>query len=119
MKFCPECNMMLYFKIKTEIGDTKSLLYEECKHCNFSEQSNETIVSRTVHREDAYDDESSRQYMRYSKAVPRTVFQKCPNKKCLSHKNKKLQEAILIRKEGSMEQLYICVVCNVEWQTTM
>jgi len=109
MKFCPECERMLFFQ------EDGGLLFEECHHCDYREQSTETVVSRTVHREDAYDDPSTRQYMRFSKGVPRTTHRKCPNKKCPSRSDKSLQEAVLVQKSNSMIQLHICTVCNTEW----
>lgn len=112
MKFCPECDRMLFFQ------EQESKLYEECHHCNYRQESTETVISRTVHREDAYDDPSTRQYMRFCKAVPRTTHRKCPNKECPSREDKSIQEAVLVRKENTMQQLYICVVCNTEWGTS-
>lgn len=108
MNFCPECGNMTYF------NEIDRKLWKICKVCDFKEESLENIVSRTVYKE-AHSDPTVRQWMRFSPAVVRTIHKSCPNDACPSRADTKLQEAIIIKKEQSLKILYICAVCNTEW----
>lgn len=106
MDFCPECGNMLDFRV------TEGELLHHCPVCEYTAKTTQTVISRTVHTEGAYEDTSRMRYLRFSEAVPRTIHKECPNRECPSRKGEAPQESVIVNKENSMEQVLICTACN-------
>lgn len=108
MKFCPECASMLYYI------EENSLLNEKCKNCGYSDVCNDRIIESSIYKISKSKETNS--YIRYDPALPRTIHKECPNEDCPSRKDKAIQEAVFYPDPQSMKLIYICVVCNTQWQ---
>ena len=112
MKFCPECDSMLYY---IEEGGT---LYNKCKICGYSSTCSDRVIESNIYRIGNISHDESRNYYRYDPALSRTKHKECPNVDCLSRKNKVLQEAVFYSDPLTMKLIYICTLCNTEWKYT-
>ncbi len=111
MKFCSECESMLYPKEGEEGG-----LYGECPNCGNSELLKDHIIQQTLYRSSITHDISSKIYMIYDPSLPRTKQKECPNLACPSQKDKSLQEAVVYNDPKTLKVTYICAVCQAEWK---
>jgi DNA-directed RNA polymerase subunit M/transcription elongation factor TFIIS len=108
MKFCPECNFLLYYHEKDK------QLHQNCKNCGYDEKSDEVIISTTVYKKDIIEDITFNKYNVYDNALLHTIHYTCPNKKCETFENKELKDAIIYN-EDDLQIVYICTVCKTEW----
>lgn len=109
MKFCPECNSLLYY---IEID---TILHEKCKICGFLQPSTDRLIEKKIYKSNNLETVENVNYFIYDPTLPRTIHQECPNTNCLSRKDKKLQEAVLYNDPETMKIIYICTVCNTQW----
>ena len=107
MNFCPNCEFKFY---QSETSD--GLIYL-CKNCGTQEQSNETIISTIIYKNQKIDNLNVRDLV-YDPSYPRMNTIECPNKQCISHKDKKLQECIFLI-GNNLKKIYICVNCKTQW----
>jgi len=110
MKFCPECNSLLYFI------EEENILYISCRTCGYKDQTDEKLIEKNIYKNVHHMNIENISYFRYDNTLSRTIHKKCPNEDCLSHKDTKLQEAVFYNDPDSMKLVYICVVCNTEWK---
>ena len=59
--------------------------------------------------------DATKPYVILDSSYAHTIHQSCPNEECLSKKNKKLQDAIILSEANHLEATYICTVCNHKW----
>lgn len=109
MKFCPECNSLLYY---IEID---GVLNEKCKVCGFNQPSKDRLIERTIYKTNNLETAENISHFISDNTLPRTIHQQCPNPNCPSRKDKKLQEAVMYSDPETMKIIYICVVCNTQW----
>lgn len=112
MKFCPECNNLLYY---LESNDT---IYLECNNCGHKEENDKNVLLTKLYKSDAEFSMSSNINYKYDPTLPRTIHRPCPNKDCKSKKDKSLQEAVYLTDKVTLQQLFICCECNTEWKYT-
>jgi DNA-directed RNA polymerase subunit M/transcription elongation factor TFIIS len=110
MKFCPECDSMLYHI------ESNGELIEKCKECDYSSPCYDRIIETNVYKNTTLQSADSKRYIRYDPALPRTIHKECPNEDCPSRNNKLLQEAVFYPDRLTMKLIYICVICNTEWK---
>lgn len=111
MKFCENCNNMLYISVE------ESNLKKYCKNCNFSEINNfstsaECIMSTKF---DARETDNHKQYMskfiKYDPTLPRVDTIDCPS--CETKPNK----VIYIKYDHkNVKFLYCCCHCENFWR---
>lgn len=99
-----------FFKIEESIINTKKS-YHVCRNCdNVEEIKPSTLIyskSYTFYNSIIEEDYS---YLIHDNTLPRTRNYICPNKKCKTHKNENLNEAIITKNENK-RVIYICTIC--------
>lgn len=110
MKFCTNCENMLYLSVD---GDK---LKQYCKNCNFSiEENYATRAECIVNTNHEADQGSYTQYMtkniKYDPTLPRVNNIKCPH--CTPAQN----EVIYLKYDHvNMKYLYFCCHCEEFWK---
>ena len=114
MKFCQECNNMLYINV----DDDKSLLYY-CKSCGHKEATKDKHSICII--DDVKIDDSIKYaqyinpYLKHDPCLPRVKNIVCPNPKCTRPEGQE-NEVIYIKYDNvNMKFLYTCVYCNNFW----
>lgn len=110
MKFCPECDSILYYE------ETDNILMEKCKQCGYNMVCTDRIIETTIYKSSQLQSNDMRNYARYDPTLPRTIHKECPNINCPSRKNKLIQEAVFYSDPNTMKLIYTCTVCNTQWQ---
>jgi len=110
MNFCPECESMLYYQDENEV------LYETCKDCGYKKKCENHIIESKVYNTKKIKNDDNKNNTRYDNSLPRTIHKKCPNEKCDSRKKPELQEAVYYSDQTTLKAVYICVICNTQWQ---
>jgi DNA-directed RNA polymerase subunit M/transcription elongation factor TFIIS len=108
MKFCPECNNLLYI-IETD------KLYHKCKNCGFENEFKGSIILTRKYKKTEYKNSNVEQYLIHDPSYVHTIYQSCPNDKCESKKDVSLQDAIILSEGNNLEATYICTVCLHKW----
>ena len=109
MKFCPECDFLLYYY------EDDNTLHEKCKNCGYNNKSGDIVISSTIYKKDIIEDLTFNKNYVHDNALLHTIYYICPNKKCETAQNKELKDAILYNKED-LQLAYICTVCKTEWK---
>ena len=99
MKFCKECDNMLYIRLLKE--DSNKLIYY-CRNCgNSYDEINENNVcvlnTNIASKEKAYLQDIN-EYTKLDPTLPRTLNIKCPNQSCPSNEN--IRHSALHRVDG-------------------
>jgi len=114
MKFCNNCNNMLYLKVE----DEKLVYY--CKNCEFS-MVDDSPESKCIMESSLDEDMSNYKqfvtpYIKFDNTLPRVNNIKCPNPKCTkgAHDN----EVTYIKfNHIKMTYLYYCYHCEHFWKS--
>ena len=125
MKFCNNCDNMLYIRLLKE--DSNKLIYY-CRNCgNTDEELNKDnlCVSNTniASKDKAYLQDIN-EFTKLDPTLPRTQNIKCPNQSCPSnHKSDdptitNKNEIIYLRyNDVNLNYVYICTQCDTIWKT--
>lgn len=124
MKFCKECDNMLYIRLLKE--DSNKLIYY-CRNCgNSYDEINENNVcvlnTDIASKEKAYLQDIN-EYTKLDPTLPRTLNIKCPNQSCPSNEKSDLgeqskNEVIYLRYDDvNLNYVYICTKCDTVWKT--
>lgn len=125
MKFCNNCDNMLYIRLLKE--DSNKLIYY-CRNCgNTDEELNKDnlCVSNTniASKDKAYLQDIN-EFTKLDPTLPRTQNIKCPNQSCPSnHKSDdptitNKNEVIYLRYDDvNLNYVYICTQCDTVWKT--
>ena len=125
MKFCNNCENMLYIRLFKE--DSNKLIYY-CRNCgNTDEELNKDnlCVSNTniASRDKAYLQDIN-EFTKLDPTLPRTKNIKCPNQSCPS--NYKSDDPTIVNKneviylrydDVNLNYVYICTQCDTNWKT--
>lgn len=125
MKFCNNCDNMLYIRLLKE--DSNKLIYY-CRNCgNTDEELNKDnlCVSNTniASKDKAYLQDIN-EFTKLDPTLPRTQNIKCPNQSCPS--NHKSDDPTIINKneviylrydDVNLNYVYICTQCDTIWKT--
>ena len=71
MKFCPECNNLLYY---LESNDT---IYLECNNCGHKEENDKNVLLTKLYKSDTEFSMSSNINYKYDPTLPRTIHRPC------------------------------------------
>lgn len=93
-------------------NDNTNIAYYICKYCNFQEPIDPgTIIYTKKYNTNMYDiDDYS--YLVYSNTLARTKNYICKNKKCDTHNDINLREAVITKNESD-RIIYVCCVCKI------
>lgn len=114
MKFCDNCNNMLYIKV-----DEADFKYY-CKNCNFS-KTEDSNISKCIMRTTLDDNMSNFKqfvtpYIKYDKTLPRVNNIECPNPNCT--RGTKDNMVVYIKFNNlKMLFLYYCCHCEHFWRS--
>ena len=113
MKFCDNCQNMLYLTVK---DDCKLVQY--CKNCNLSVEEDYSTSAKVVISNKYKDDTSSSQYKNkniiYDATLPRVNNIDC-KKNCAESQGKE-NEVIYIKYDHmNMKYIYFCCHCKEFW----
>jgi len=124
MKFCVNCQNMLYIAIDAE--DTNKLTYY-CRHCGTIDdtitQEGHCVLNTHLKQGEQKFNHIINKYTKLDPTLPRIYTMKCPNESCITNVNsdegkKKKTEVIYMRYDDSnMKYVYICVDCDTIWKT--
>ena len=120
MKFCQECDNMLYIKINP---DSNGIHYY-CKYCSYTLDKQSDIedyciyTSHSTHQINNFKAIINK-YTTQDPTLPRVNNIKCPNPECLSNTDdEKTNEVIYIKyDQQNMKYLYVCCCCQQAWRT--
>jgi hypothetical protein len=87
-----------------------------CHNCGTEEDIIDGTCIYSKNNDDNIKNIKDYSYMKDSEIVPRTTNYICNNKKCQTHKNNSLKEAIFFKdKKNNYNIIYLCLVCNENW----
>ncbi len=106
-------------KIKSLIDkeNTNKMIFK-CLNCSHESSIDKTIrlyylnLKKDIDVKSSIDD--NKIYVQ-NPILPRTRDYTCKNINCLTHKNKKIKEAVYIKNENTFDLKYICAVCFTDW----
>lgn len=105
----------LYKFTKTDLGNKGLLKCSSCKFIKFID-TGQILLEDTFGPSDKHDDVFNTSLRTLDNTLPRTREYTCYNKSCKSHKDKKLREAVIYRKNNTLEVSYMCCACNEYWK---
>jgi DNA-directed RNA polymerase subunit M/transcription elongation factor TFIIS len=112
MKFCNQCNNMLY-----SIEEREKVAYLKCRLCPYEEAI--TKENPVVYEHDLQQDTSIQYsinpYLKYDPTLPRFTNMKCPNVTCPTKGHD--SDIVGIKLDAkNVVWMYQCAVCNVTWK---
>ena len=123
MKFCQQCQNMLYIGIDAE--NSNNLTYY-CRHCGAIDELTTTeghcVLNTQLKQGEQKFNHIINKYTKLDPTLPRIHTMKCPNESCITNSNdkdkKEKTEIIYMRYDDSnMKYVYICVDCDTIWKT--
>lgn len=121
MKFCSNCENMLYIGINSD--DSNQLIYY-CRTCGNKDENitNEGLcVLKTKYKNNTSTfSHVINQYTKLDPTLPRIYSIKCPNSKCSTNNEdvKEPAEIIYMRyDDDNLKYSYICSTCDTIWKT--
>lgn len=127
MKFCKDCENMLYIRLLSE--DSNKLIYY-CRNCGNTydeiDKDNVCVLNSNVNMKDKGYLQDINEYTKLDPTLPRTQNIKCPNQSCPSNHtgddSSKLinkNEVIYLRYDDiNLNYIYICTQCDTTWKTS-
>lgn len=122
MKFCVQCDNMLYIKINQE--DENKLNYY-CRNCGYEDttltEEGVCVLDTQIKKSQQKFDHIINPYTKMDPTLPRTYNMKCPNNECKTNKRdegdeEKPTEIIYIRyDDDELKYVYICPECDTNW----
>ena len=125
MKFCSQCNNMLYVGI--DASDSNKLNYY-CRNCgHIDEMTNmegHCVLDTQFKKSEQKFHHIINPYTKMDPTLPRIYNMKCPNEGCKTNhpsdetKQQDKTEVIYMRYDDrNLKYLYICVACDTVWKT--
>ena len=70
MKFCPECNNLLYYQEKEQNDEQEKKdlggLYEYCKNCGFEQPSDNIVIFSNVYKKESMKNIKTNKFFIYT-----------------------------------------------------
>ena len=122
MKFCKDCENMLYIRLLSE--DSNKLIYY-CRNCGNTydniDKDNVCVLNSNVNMHDKGYLQDINEYTKLDPTLPRIKTIKCPNQACLSNSDKaeKVENEVLYIRydDTNIKYIYMCAHCNTTWKT--
>lgn len=130
MRFCANCNNMLYLQL---MSDKVAQLNYYCRSCGAVEDHAHTVADQGIcvlntqfkKGEQRFNHIINR-YTKLDPTLPRIYNIKCPNGQCktneedataLAEETRETEIIYMRYDEDNMKYLYICVACDTIWKT--
>jgi len=112
MKFCKDCNNMLY-----SIEERESKAYLKCRSCPYEEEVTKTnpVVYEHDIQQDTAVQYSINPYLKYDPTLPRFTNMVCPTETCPT-RGKEANVVGVKLDPVNVLWLYQCAVCDVTWK---
>lgn len=124
MKFCNNCDNMLYIRLLTE--ESNQLIYY-CRNCGNTDdefsKDNICVSNTDISSKDTAYLQDINEYTKLDPTLPRTGNIKCPNQSCKSNQvsddlSKSKNEVIYLRYDDiNLNYVYICTQCDTIWKS--
>ena len=124
MKFCEECENMLYIRLLKE--DSDKLIYY-CRNCGTIDdeisKENLCILNTDIKSKEKAYLQDINEFTKLDPTLPRTKNIKCPNQSCIVNQqsddtNKITNDVIYLRYDDvNLNYVYICTHCDTIWKT--
>ena len=108
--FCPKCDNFLYHE------EIEKELFLVCKNCDYQELTHDSLICRTIYKDEEEEENINKKYLKYDVGYPRVFNKRCPNKSCASREDQSKQEAVFFPDKKTLIMTYICTECNHEWK---
>ena len=118
MKFCKNCQYMLYIRLDAE---NSNKLINYCRNCGNEDHlldSEKMVISKHTVKKNQQDiDNIINKYTKLDPTLPRISRILCPNSECQTNTHEKPREIIYIRYDDiNMKYLYLCSTCDSVWK---
>ncbi len=110
MNFCPDCQN------KLSPFEEEGKLWNKCRICNFKEEYNESLIEKKIYKSSELRGIEINKYMIHDPTLPRTIYNHCPNKECITQEKPELCEAVYIQDPNTIKLVYICCQCATQWK---
>ncbi len=112
MKFCRQCNNMLY-----SIEERESKAYLKCRSCPYEEEVTEEnpVVYEHNLEQDTSVQYSINPYLKYDPTLPTFTTMVCPNETCTTHGGPSNIKGIKLDTRKLL-WFYQCVACGMTWK---
>jgi len=95
--------------------ESTNIAYFACEYCNYHEPMTAgTVLYTKNYNNDIGIDTEDYSMMCHNYSLPRTRNYICHNKKCETHKNIDIREAVLTKNKAD-RIIYVCCVCSTNW----
>lgn len=113
MKFCDECNNMLYLRLDE---NNRGSMLHYCRHCGFTKPAESFCFEKTSVQK-INPIEFINPYTHLDPTLPHTHNMFCPNTACPSNQNTPPTPDVVIFKPKltSLENIFICYYCQHNW----
>ena len=117
MKFCTQCDNMLYIKINNE---NNNHLHYYCRSCGFEDttltEQGLCVLDTQIQKKEQKFNHIVNKYTKLDPTLPRIYNMKCPLETCASNSDTKPTEIIYMRyDDNSLKYIYICPTCDYHW----
>lgn len=112
MKFCTQCNNMLY-----SIEEREKQAFLKCRSCPYEEpitKENPVVYDHDI-QQDTSVQYSINPYLKYDPTLPRFTNMVCPNETCQTRGKESNVVGIKLDPVNVL-WLYQCAVCNATWK---
>lgn len=117
MKFCKNCDNMLYLIVES---DGQDILQYSCKYCGYVEDITDggiIVVSTNFSNDEKVIENYVNEYTKLDPSLPRVSHIYCPNEACKTNHSDIKREIIYIRYDTeNMKYLYLCCDCDHVWK---
>jgi DNA-directed RNA polymerase subunit M/transcription elongation factor TFIIS len=110
MKFCPTCNNLL------SPYEDEDKLMNKCLTCGYTEENDQLIIKKTNYKEIVVESTEINVNLKHDSTLQRTIHKVCPNEVCISHKDKSINDFVMIQDAKNIKMTYICANCHTEWK---
>ena len=118
MKFCVNCQNMLYISINP--GDETQLTYY-CRNCGSIDetihQEGHCVLTNNLKKSEQQFSHIINQYTKLDPTLPRIYTMKCPNSECITNKDPAHRTEVIYMRydDQNMKYVYLCVDCDTVW----
>jgi DNA-directed RNA polymerase subunit M/transcription elongation factor TFIIS len=119
MKFCDQCDNMMYMKINDE---NKNKLNYYCRSCGFEDttltEQGFCVLDTQIQKKEQKFNHIVNKYTKLDPTLPRVYNMKCPCETCKTNTEKASEptEIIYMRyDDDNLKYIYICPSCDYYW----
>ena len=109
MKFCRQCNNMLY-----SIEERENKAYMKCRNCPYEEEVQQVVYEHDL-QQDTSVQYSINPYLKYDPTLPIFTTMVCPNDACPT-RGKESNIVGIKLDPVNVSWLYQCAVCDTTWK---